>query len=172
MVNIFAKLVDTSNFLKVIDKVHDEIHEGNFYTISRSTTLIAASTFFISVVTPNSTVAPHFTFNVTAAAPATVGLYGTATVASTWAATTLNNNNQRSTKTATSVIRLAVPSSDVTSTGTLLESFEISSFTPSYIGGAFGIRSEWVLGQNLNYLIKVNSVSTNSITYNLQVYED
>lgn len=173
MVNVLSKIIDRSNYLKIVDAVHDKVHEGNFYTLPRSTTLVASSTLFIVFEVPNSTITPHFQFAFNAAAAASIALYEAPTVASTFAAVTPTNNNRKSTNAATLTVRVSVPSSDVTSTGTLLESAQVGGGTNpvSVIGGATGSRNEWLLNQNTKYLIMINSASTNTISYNATWYE-
>lgn len=173
MQNVYAKIIDSDNHMKVIDKVHYEVHEGATFSNSVSTTVIAASTYFITYTLSTSYTA-HFQFNVTAASAASIGLYDSPTVASTWAVTTSYNHYRASTRTAGMSVRNNVPSSDVTSTGTLIESYQLGSGTtvPTYIGGDLGNRTEWILSKGGTYLIKINSASTNTITFNSNWYEE
>jgi hypothetical protein len=173
MYDIAKRIIDDENFVKTIDKVHAEVHEGATYSNSVSTTVIAASTYFIAL-TSSAAYYPHFQFMIYASAAATVGLYESPTMASTWAVTDSMNHYRPSTRAATMAVRNNVPSSDVTSTGTLLEAISLGGgATPASIfGGDASNRHEWVFDKSKNYLIKINSVSTNTIVFTSNWYED
>jgi len=164
---IASRIMDELNFVKTVDRSHALIHEGIGYSHSLSTTVIAASTHFCLITTPNTTMEPCFLFNASAHAAASMSLYENPTAASTGVATyTPLNDNRRSTKTATVTI-MTVASSDVTSTGTLME-----SYATGIIGGDIAGGHEWLLAQNEQYLLKINSASTNTIHYNMFWTED
>jgi len=170
---IFSLIADYDNHIKTIDKIHYEVHEGDHYTFSKSTTIVGTSTYYIALTTPNTTVEPHLIFSFDAAAVATLQFYENATIASTWAANTVYNNNRRSTNAATVVIRASLPSSDVTSTGTLLETIGLpAGYVKTDIGISGTSRNEWVLQKNYTYLARITSASTNSIDANFMWYED
>lgn len=175
MYDVAAKIIDYDNFVKTIDKVHCEVHEGNHYTVANSTTVIATSTYFILAITPNTTVQMHMQFNLSAQAAAILTFNKTPTAASTGTVTyTINNNNQNSTNVATMIVR-QVASSDVTSTGTILEGYAIGASAtapPTRIGGYAENRNEWILATNSKYLFYITSVSTNTLTWNLTWYEE
>lgn len=171
MQNIFAKITDSENYIKTIDRVHDHVHSGLTFSNSVSTTVVATSTYFIALT--SSGTYPHFQFSIYASAAATVGLYESPTIASTWAETASVNHHRASTRTATMAVRNNLPSSDVTSTGTLLEAISLGGgATPvSVFGGSESNRHEWVFDINKNYLIKINSESTNTIVFTADWYE-
>ncbi len=173
MQNIFAKITDEYNHLKTIDRVHYEIHEGCFFSHTVSTTVIATSTYFV-VLENSATNYAHAQFMVTASASLDAALYESPTAASTWSAETVYNHFRASTNAATLTIRKNVPSSDITSTGTLLESITVGSGSnpANMIGGSANSRSEWILNKGTKYLVKLNSASTNTITFATHWYED
>ena len=170
---IASRIVDGDNFVKTIDRVHGSVHDGYHFTTGLSTTIVANSTYFILVTAPNTAVEPHIQFNISAQAAATIGFYSAPTAASTGVVTyTPNNNNQRSTEAATVTVK-TVASSDVTSTGDYLEGYAIGANAPPVrVGGDAANRNEWILKTNTAYLFKLNSVSTNTITYNISWYEN
>lgn len=173
MYDIFSKIIDSDNHMKSIDKVHYEVHEGATFSNSVSTTVVAASTYFVTY-TLSTVYSAHFQFDITSAAAASVALYDTPTAASTWAATTSMNHYRASTRTAGMTVRNNVPSSDITSTGTLLEAFQLGggATPPTYVGGNSANRHEWIFSPGGKYLIKINSASTNTITFNSNWYEE
>lgn len=173
MYDIFAKIVSSENILKIIDRVHQEVHEGHTFNNSLSTTVIATSTYFITYVNSTAHYA-HYQFYIYTSAAATVGLYESPTAASTWAATTSYNHHRGSTNAANLTVRNNVPSSDITSTGTLLETLSVGggSNPATFIGGDIQSRQEWILNKGTTYLIKINSASTNTYTFASKWYEE
>ncbi len=170
MYDIAAKIANETDCIKTIDRTDQAIYDGKVFNIGWSTTVAATSTFYITVTTPNTTVTPYLKMGLGSSATVTLGFYTGPTAASTMAAKTAYNMNRASTAVATVVVRNEA-SSDITSTGTLLESYWVPAASqPIYIGGCYGYRG-WKLAANTKYAIKINAASTTTYNINLSIYE-
>jgi hypothetical protein len=132
----------------------------------------AASTTYLLVVTPNTTVRQHLTMTAWSSAQITINLYSGAVAASTGIISyTAYNNNRRSTKTTT-LTAMTAASSDLTSTGTIIESQVCLANNFVKFGGNDFVTREWVLAQNTKYILAYVAASTTGIISNLYFYED
>lgn len=171
MYDIAAKVFDDDNFIKN-DPVRYAIKNGKHYQVLVSTTVAAASTTYLLVITPNTTVRQHLTMTAWSSAQITVNMYYNATAASTGVISyTAYNNNGRSTN-ATTMSFMTAASSDLTSTGTVIESQVCLANDYVKIGGNDFVTREYILAQNTQYIFSYIAASTTGIISNFYFYED
>lgn len=175
MYDVANKIIDNNNFLKIINRQHNEIHDGDYYSCLLSTTSAAASTVIMYIKTPDTTTRIHFTAQANSSVNNITCYFANASVAATSSYTVLTayNKNFNSTKT-TSVIFGMMPSSDGFSTygGTIYERWALQgSVYDGAIGGKNGHDNEWILQQNTGYVLNVISLTTSAVNIHARIYE-
>jgi hypothetical protein len=174
MYDIFAKIASTDDKLKTIDEVHDSIHKGNCYCVSLSTTVVAASTTLLYIVTPNTTVRQHFIAQINSSITNPTVYFSNATVAATssYTALTAYNMNLNSTKATTTIFGTMATSSGFSTYGGIKYEQYLAQM-PAYIGTiqSGSAQYEWMLAQNTGYVIGVTCPTTAAVQINVKVYE-
>lgn len=176
MYDIFSKIVDSGNILKTLDKVHHEIHEGDSYIASYSTSGTAGSTTYFIVQLASTVKIPHFMPSVSADVLGTFTFSMDATVSSSYTAITAYNNHMRSTN--ATILNIGVmPTSSGASTatyGTIVENLWMGGAGNggSRSAGSGASRNEWVLKNNAKYCIRFTSTLAYNISLGANWYEE
>jgi hypothetical protein len=168
-------VADEYNNIKTIDSVHKEIHDGDMYMVSWSTTVAAGSTVFLYVQSPNTTVKIHFIAQVNSSITTITSYFSEGTLASSSlyaTAKTAYNMNRASTK-VTSAVFGTVSASSGFSTYAPVKFENYTNQMPAYIGSlqSGAAYTEWVLAANSTYIVGVTCPTTAAITVNVKAYE-
>jgi hypothetical protein len=154
--------------LFTMDVTHHEIHESNSYTITGIKEALAdGGTFFLTVITPNTTKWLHVIFQTSGLYQYYLRIYEGATVNVSGAAVTAYNRNRNSANTSGGTFR---HDDTYTDNGTLI--FQKYVGTGSRDGGTTDQRTEFVLKQNTTYSFQLESDAANNIlSGQLEFYE-
>jgi len=172
-----VQLDASTNAMVVIPYEHHEVHDGTHFTYTRvDSDFDIADEIVLLIITPDTDVAAHVLFNLTAAFDTTVELWeNTAALGhgSSGVLDVFNNNRNADTVNTTTINDSDGGGAD----GTLifLSHFGISTGLGAnqVIGGGSGrADEEWVLRRNSKYLFKVTSGTDNSsVSIKLSWYE-
>lgn len=144
-----------------VDIVHERIHQECHYIVHIDEDPMAIDDILeLGIITPVSTlIEHHFTVSVTTALAGEIYFYEGSTFTG-GAAVTAFNNNRRSTNTTT---LLFVKDPTVTADGTELTSSHIGSGSgPRALGGVSNERQEFILHENLKYVVRFKSLSNDN----------
>lgn len=174
--DVAGKIIDSHNYLKQIDKVHHEVHEGCHFTACYSTSGTAGSTTYFIIQLASTEKIPHFTGTIS---PDVQGQYTfsiDATVSSSYTAVTAYNNNMRSTVAA--LLNMGImPTSSGASTatyGTIVECGWVggSGAAGVKIGASASARNEWMLKNNTKFVMRYTSTDAYRVSFNATWYEE
>ena len=146
----------------IVDYIHHEIHEGDYFTYTNAQELTNAQTISFVVVTPNTTKWAHFGFQIEGKAEFDIQIFEGATPDANGtlvSAPAVINANRNVVDTHTTLI-YHTPTLGVGSKGTLIKRWHSGSGKTA--GGAAGTLAETVLDQNNKYWFDI----TNSTTSN------
>ena len=162
--------VDSSTFARItITQAHHEIHDGNHYYIESHTTLANEAILRVALVTPNTGVWGHFTWNISSTGILTTEFYEGASVSGGSTVTPINNNRNSANISGVSIKSGISASSD----GTLISaaSWGTTGFKSIY-GGGQGRDDEIVLKQNETYMRKfISGSAANVVSFKATWYE-
>jgi len=151
----------------VIDFAHHELHEGDHYYATGTTTLGIGEVLNILIVTPNTTKWAHLEGQIGTSGTATVGFYEGSTTSAAGSAVTEFNRNRNSANTAAVVVTTGPT---ITGDGTLI--FTAQSGAGQRVGGDVRAQNEFILKQNTKYILRVTSaVATNVTNWLVDWYE-
>ena len=157
---------DVTNAINVMQYEHHEIHEGNSFVISGTTTLNAGE-YYNLLITTNSTSYPHLVGVVRSSGEATVLWYEGPTLSANGTAITPINRNRSSAATADTA---TYSNPTWTSTGSLL--FTAGIGAGSKTGGEERAIAEWILDTSQSYILRVLSAGNgNNLSFALDWYE-
>ena len=161
---------DVGNALRTINTEHANIHEGDAYSVSDTTTVAAGANLDILLKVPAGVYVHLRDFSFVADdAPATVVMYETPTTTADGTAITINNKNRVSTNTSGIT---AFVGTTVTVVGNQLQHGRITA--QKNVGGTnLEAPVEWILAPSTNYLIRFNNGGTGiaNVNYDLFWYE-
>lgn len=155
--------------VKTIDRVHAEVHDGDFYSITTYGTLTANQVLRLLIDTQNKN--QHYFGEVYTSGPIVLNLYEGCYASATAGLISVNNKNRTSSHVAVLKCYSTVA---ITTNGTML----INAMIVGNTGGGVGqnavvastnnIRegSEWILKKNTNYLLSITNTASASIFYN------
>jgi hypothetical protein len=150
---------------------HHEIHAGNHYFVTGTTTLASDGQISFGITTSDSTEWAHLTFGVDATGQTTLDFYESATYTGGSAVTAYNNNRN---STNTSGLTIVSDPTFATSDGTLISAraFGIEANPAQIFGGTTTRDREMILKQNTKYVVIIGSGSAgNIISYDAEWYE-
>jgi len=160
---------DATMALVTIPIEHHEVHEGEAFTCSASTSKDTDGTIKVTILT-GSTMYAHMTINITGSGATTVVLYEGAT-ATGGSAQTAYNRNRTSSNTSTLTITLD-PTVSVNGTALITNTFG-SGDKKTQLGGDARGEHEWLLNLSTKYYILITSnADGNVITWDLEWYEE
>jgi hypothetical protein len=168
-----AEAVDPATWaIEVIDYAHHEIHGGSHYYVQGFIELDDTDTFYIKLVTPDTTKWSHFIFDIKSSGICTAYLDEGATggMAGGVGVTPINNNRNSAN---TSGMVLTSNVTVATSYVTRLEAdkWGASGFKET-IGGGSGREDELILKQNTTYLRTfISGADANIIQFKASWYE-
>lgn len=168
MYDVFNKIVDSDNYVKTIDKMHCEIHEGNAYQVFYDASYSTANYMNVIFQTPDSTKQIHIYFACETQAESEINLYENTTSTLYSSTLTAINRNRQSTRTSNCTIYM---STNVLSTtlGTNIYKWHQGS---GKSGEDDRTQNEFILGRNTSYLYRVTPVSSGWIAFRSIWYED
>lgn len=161
-----ARLDESTRSLQTIDYEHHEIHGGSTYTMFRSDTLATDDVVQLYWSTPDTTEEPHVVFEWYGAGAVTISLLEDITYSSGGTAFTPVNHNRRGTP-GTSNCTCKVGSDGALADaisytgGTTL--FTANSGAGRQIPGSGSHSEEFMLEQNLDYLLELTAIGNNII---------
>ena len=151
--------------LVTIDKVHYEIHEGEHYTaIVADGDVDIASPKYISLTAPNTATRIHLFFTVSADNGFLLQLYENPTLNAAGSAVAAYNNDRNSVNAATLVLKEDCTTQAPNNDGTLIMAQYAGGGTnpAARSSGTGASRSEWILAQAEEYIIKITTSVDNS----------
>jgi hypothetical protein len=147
---------DISGALNTIDIVHNEIHEGEFFSVSFKSaddSAIADNATIAFALTP-ATKYVHLQAVGAMGGDAEIEFYEVSTVTGGTATTPRNHNRNGSDNSDVTVVR----DPTVNTAGTLLENIFLPGGTgPQAVGGAGGQRQEWVLRPAITHVVRITN---------------
>jgi hypothetical protein len=160
----------STEVLSTMDFAHAEIHAGDFYHVSDSATINAASSDAVDylIVVPNTTKWPHMIIDADGSIITSFNLYENCTAFASsdgYTQLTANNANRNSSNTATTQIWVKEGSSDASSDfGTSIFEYSSGSTTAqSKMPSTTRARNEWILKQNVKYIFRILSTSASNL---------
>jgi len=152
----------SSGSLQVIDYAHHEIHGGSSFVVSDvDLDVDAAGPKYWRITTPNTTKWAHFTGSLAASGAGTIEFFENPTLTGAGTGLTAYNRNRNSATAATLVVAYdATASAD----GTRIFLTRVSSggIPARDTGGSIDVRSEFILKQNEDYLLKFTADADNT----------
>jgi len=167
-----SQLDSVEGSLISIDNVHHAIHDGeHFQACIFDSDVDIAAPKYIRITTPDTTVGQHIIIDVSADGGFLFEFYENPTINAAGSAVSIHNNNRRSTNTSTSNVYEDTTTQAPNNDGTRL--------CGGYSGGEkkkataeAGSRTEWILKQNEDYIVKITPDADNTrIMANLAWYE-
>lgn len=158
--------------IQTIDYEHHEIHSGSHYYIQGYLELDDTDTFYIKIVTPNTTKWAHFVFDIKSTGICTTYLDEAATGGMTGgAAKTPINNNRNSANASAMVITGGVTTATSYTLRLEDDKWGANGFKET-IGGGSGRSDELLLKQNTTYLRSfISGADNNIIQFKASWYE-
>jgi hypothetical protein len=154
-------------FWATIDRAHDEIHEGEYFTGFHTAAVSSGASLNLGLTIGAKEA--HMTFGLTSTAAGTFTLYHSSSFAG-GTALSLFNQNETSENVATAAL---VHTPSITLNGAAVEMHIIGTtgmFTAS--GGSAGSRDEWVLAPGKKYLLKFIASANATIVATVDFYEE
>ena len=165
--------LDTStNSLQVIDYAHHEIHSGSHYYVQGFLELDDADTFYMKMVTPDTTKWSHFIFDIKSTGICTTYLDEGATGGMAGGSSVIPlNNNRNSIKTSGMVFTSGVTVATSYTTRIENDKWGAAGFKDS-IGGGSGREDEIILKQGTTYQRTfISGADSNIIQFKASWYE-
>lgn len=158
----------TTGAVNTIDYTHHEIHGGNAYTITGLNSDIDVGQFLdLTVITPNTTKWVHVVFTTSGQLTYHAFVYEASVTNVAGSVKTAYNRNRNSSNVSGGTFR---EGDTFTTTGTLLWQMHFGAAGKS--GGIFGLRDEFILKQNTQYLFRLESeIINNRVSASLDWYE-
>lgn len=150
--------LDNSGAPVTIDYPHYRIHTGATYTTGYDLDTSNGASLDILVVTPNTTVRSHFTYEIVAELEAHFTMYEGVTTSNNGTALPSYNRNRNSANTST---LLTYHTPTVSNLGSTLLRRWHSGSGRAYGGGDRGTH-EFILKQNTSYLLRITNSTTNN----------
>ena len=173
---IAGLVADSYNNIKTIDAVHHEVHNGDMYAVSVSTSATAGSTVLFYIQTPNTTVQTHFVAQINSSIATITSYFTNGTLTSSSQVSVIStayNMNRTSTKVSGTTIMGTIATSSGLSTygGIVYERYQQQM--PAYIGSLQmgSAYTEWVLNYNTGYVVGVVCPTTAAVQINVKMYE-
>lgn len=166
-----GNIIVVNNEVATIDRAHDEIHHGDYYSAHYFVSALAngASAQMLIV---GSTHTEHCLITVSVQGNSTLSVYESPTVLSSGIAVTAYNNNRTNTRTS---ICMVYSTPNCTAGGTELNKIFVGGGRGTQAtGGVSRFGTEFVLQVNTVYLVHVVNVSgsTSDTGINFEYYED
>lgn len=158
-----------------IDRAHHKVHEGDFYSVVRST-IVVASTNFANVLLPKTTHATgkdrHCTIDVSASNSGIFYLLENTGSTKAAGGTTLTPINHKRNSTNASYFKAQLAPA-TKNAGTALYSIYLGGNSPSVkIGASGGTRDEYILKSSQDYLLRFDPENANTnVIYVTSWYE-
>lgn len=167
-----ARIDTITRSLQTIDYAHHEIHSGSHYYIQGYLELDNTDTFYVKLVTPDTTTWSHFTFDIRSTGICTTSLDEDATGGMTGGASvTPINNNRNSGNTSSVVITSGVTACTGYATRLEVDKWGSNGFKET-IGGGSGREDELILKQNTVYCRSfISGADDNIIQFKASWYE-
>jgi len=158
-----ANIDSTTNAINTIDHAHQEVHEGNHYSLSGFIEIDTGVVHRIKMVTPDSKEWMHLTFNISSSGVCSSTLdEGAAGGMADGSPVTPINNNRNSSNASGIVFTSGVGSAD--GYDLRVENDKWGADSPRQIaGGGTGREDEIILKQNTTYLRTFTSFADNNI---------
>lgn len=157
-----------SGRLCTIDYAHCEIHEGGAFTCSKTQDTTNGANFDFILITPNSSLQLHFTYEIDVEGESDFTIYEDA-VTGTGTTLAIFNRNRNSATTSSAIVQTNPVT--VTTGTTLLRQFHVGS--NQQFGGGDRPTHEIILKQNTKYLIRLMNATAlnNYMAVKLDWYE-
>jgi hypothetical protein len=172
-VNLDSPLDSTTGALEVIDYSHHEIHAGSHYFAIYSALKDNAGVIEVRIQTPDTTKWAHMTFIIECALAATVAMWHgtTKTHVADNAITPMNRNHNSANTSGLTICH--TPAGEEAGAAALTEYVGAATGGGRIIvGGDAASRSEFILEQNQDYLIRATSrADANALSIILDWYE-
>jgi hypothetical protein len=168
----YVRVDGSTDALTTIDYAHHEVHSGSHYYIEGHTELGIDGTYYVKLVTPNTTKWAHFTWDIVSNGILETKLYeGASEGMADGNDVTPINNNRNSTNTSGMVITSGV--TVATNLGTLISNRKVGGTGfKSTFGGSVSRDDELMLKQNTIYFRSFLSKSaSNIIAFKAMWYE-
>ena len=173
----YTKLDSSTAAVTTIDYAHHEIHSGSHYYIQGYLTLAeeeggGEGTYYVKLVTPNTTKWSHFLFDIKSTAICTTTLDEGATGGMTGGSdVTPINNNRNSDKTSGMVLTSGVTVADSYAKRLENDKWGANGFKET-IGGGSSRSDELILKQNTTYLRTfISGAAGNIVQFKASWYE-
>ncbi len=152
----------TVKALNLIDVVHYKVHQGDFYSVSDyDSDVDILSPKYWHIKTPDTSVRFHVSIKVSGSLAGLVDFFENPTLSNDGTSLTPNNNNRNSVKTS-SLSFYYDPT--VSNDGT--------NQPASKIGGGVRTGSEFILKQNMSYIVKFTPAADNTaVSFTCEFYE-
>ena len=166
------KIDASTHTLQTISYPHHEIHGGSHYYLQGFLELDDTDTFYMKMVTPNTTKWSHFVFSIKSTGICTTYLDEVATGGMTGgSAVTPINNNRNSSNTSGMVFTSGVTACTGYTTRLEADKWGADGFKET-IGGGGGREDELILKQNTTYCRTfISGTDTNIIQFKASWYE-
>lgn len=160
--------VKSGDSICTIDFAHCEVHEAESFTASYKADVAGSANMDLLIVTPNTDIRAHFTYELDVEAETDIILYEAVTATAGTAVVAYNRD--RNSTTAATVVVTHTPSA-ITEGTTLIRSFHLGS--GKAFGGGDRAVHEFILKKNTKYLFRLNNVtaSANYMAVKLDWYE-
>ena len=144
-----------------IQHSHQEIHDGEAYSVSLVVTITASTTINCSIQAPNTSKRVHFYLNCeTAGNGVTVAMYEAPTISVAGTAITPRNRNRNASDASVAIF---LHDNTVTSNGTLL--YTVYMNTNKNLSSNTHATDEFILKQGTTYLMTITADSGTSATF-------
>ena len=165
--------IDTiTRSLQTISYPHHEIHSGSHFYLQGFIELDDLDTFYIKLVTPDTTRWSHFLFNIKSTGICTTYLDEDATGGMTGGSSVLPLNNNRNSATASGMVFTSGVTAATSYTTRIENDKWGSAGFKENIGGGGGREDELLLKQNTTYLRSfISGADSNIIQFKASWYE-
>lgn len=166
--------IDTiTHVLTTIDSPHHEIHDGSAYYVVRSELGDTDDTVEIRIQTPDTTKWAHMTITIDVALAATAALWKSTTMTHEVGNVIVPMNRNHNSTNPSGLILCHTPGGSQAGDPNITRYIGSASVSGrADVGGSGGSRGEFILDQNIAYLIRVTSrASANAMSIILDWYE-
>ncbi len=159
-----ARIDASTNSLQTVDYAHHEIHGGSHYYMEGYVELDNTDTFFVKLVTPDTTKWAHFKWEITSTGVLETTLDEAATGGMTGGTSvTPINNNRNSANTSGMIITSGVTACTGYTTRISNQKFGVATTPSKATGGGSSREDEVMLKQNTVYCRSFTSGSNSNI---------
>jgi hypothetical protein len=151
----------------VIDSVHEEVHEGKFFSGGYYNSSVANNAAIDLLVQSSSAHYTHVKMRVAGGGDMTVQIYENATFSSAGTSVTMTNHNRASSKSFSGTV---THTPTITGTGSQINGTSYIPGGPSgggagsaHAGSDFSYNNEFILDKSKNYLFRITNVSGGAI---------